>query len=106
MNELEYRNRIIREGLAVLKNQRRMIEDLKREIKTVDLQFVGKTVNGLSIIASPDILMQYETPDLAKTKLYQKVREMILPYNSFFGISNDLRCFSNKQDTLPFDQIL
>lgn len=106
MNELDYRDRIIREGIAVLKNQRSMLDCLKKEIDSVDLQFDGTTLNGLSTSSTPGLAKRYEVAALKDTKLYQKIRDMVAPYNSFLGISNDLKCLSNKKDCLQFDQIL
>jgi hypothetical protein len=43
---------------------------------------------------------------LSESKQFIKVHDMLLPYNSFFGISNDLKCLANKQDNLPLEALL
>lgn len=39
-------------------------------------------------------------------KLSHKMKEMLLPYNSFFGISSYLRCDSNKEQVFEVKSVL
>lgn len=92
---------MVKENLTRLKHQRLMVHDLKLTSVSIDLQFDGKTLNGLSLNDAAMV----ECKPVQEGKVYQKVRDMVLPYNSFLGISNDLHCLGNKNDPMPFNEI-
>lgn len=41
-----------------------------------------------------------------EVKVLLKMSDMLMPYNSFFGISNDLKCESNKNLIFSIDEVM
>lgn len=92
--------------MSLIKNQKNMIEDSKKPIRTTGFTLFNSTNHANDSTRETSEVENHETEKLTEGKQYNKVRDMILPYNSFFGISNDLKCFANKQDHLPLETLL
>jgi hypothetical protein len=104
--ELDFREKIVLKGISMIKYQKLMIENsLKKSINS-DLSLAGAGLGHLGLKRDGLQIDGIADPRLAEGKSFAKVRDMILPYNSFFGISNDLKCLANKQDNLPLESLL
>ena len=83
-----------------------MFEESHRNLNFPDLNYEGSTFFKILQNSSEAAKLAYQTVALEGSKLYNKIRDILLPYNSFFGISNDLRCYSNKKDHLKFSDLM
>ncbi len=83
-----------------------MIEEAKNPIKATGFTLFNPANVNIDSTRETSEVECHEPEKLTEGKHYNKVRDMILPYNSFFGISNDLKCLANKQDHLPLETLL
>lgn len=104
LSELEYKEKSVQKGISNIKHQKIMIENSHINSLTSDLTLPGSGYIHLGLFKGE--LETLYPSRLFEGKDFKQIKDILLPYNTFHGISNDLKCLANKQDHLPLESLL